>query len=190
MRSARDARELRLDDEVDMSLLVPLVPEVVELGAVLEPDMLESLVPDDVALGDVVVPLVPLEVVELGAVLVPLEVVELGAVVVPLELGGVVVPPAVVPPLRLEPVFPVLPVVPEPVAPPVVPDAVPELLVEVSDEPPDVEPLVPVPVALEPDVPVPVPLLCAYDTPITATIDAMAAARVKRFGNLLMWILL
>src|SRR5438046_1412552 len=55
---------------------------------------------------------------------------------------------------------------------------------------PVVQPVLAVPVEREPDVPVPVPLLCAYDTPITATIDAMAAARVKRLGNLLMWILL
>ena len=37
-------------------------------------------------------------------------------------------------------------------------------------------------------VPVPVVLVCAYATPMAAANEAMAAARVKLFGNLLMWI--
>jgi hypothetical protein len=167
-------------DEVDVSVL-ELVP--------LEPDMPEPL--DVVDEGDVAVDdelgVVVVVVVELGVVVVVL-VPELPAVPLLVVLEGLVpAEPEVVPlPLRFELVPAALP---EPVAPPVVPAAEPELLVGVSAEPDVDEPLPGVPVALVPVEPdVPVPLLCAYDTPTRAVMEAMAAARVKLLGNLLIWI--
>ena len=122
--------------------------------------------------------------VELGSVLV-----ELGAaVLLEVEVDGVAVP------LLLRPVDEVPDVVllgavllvepcdvaAAPVAPvPDVPAMEPELLARVSDE------LLASPVELWPElVPAPVPApVCAYATPITAAM----AARVKLFGNLLIW---
>jgi hypothetical protein len=183
LRSAREARELLVELEVDMSLLdVP--DDVVELGDVLllelgdvvdrllELDgLVVVLVLDDVdGLGEVLVE-------ELGDVLVE----ELGDVLV-VELGDVLVE-LLVPLVELGDV-PEVPDVVEPVAPvPDVPAAVPELLERVSDEPAALEPCeVAAPVELESALPVPVPVLCAYDS---AAIDAIARA-VKVFGNLLM----
>jgi hypothetical protein len=196
-RQLRSARDARVDDELlDMSLL-----DVVPDEPVLEPEVElgELVVPLLVVLGDVVllldgevvvvvvvlvdgeVELMPPDVVELllGAVvelllgdvveLVLGDVVELLGDVVELLLGDVVVDPCA----DVDPVAPV----------PDVPAVEPELLERVSEEPLEVEPepcdaLVPWS-PVEPEV----PDVWAYATPMTAAI----AARVKLFGNLLIW---
>lgn len=160
-----------------MSLL-DVVPDEPVLEPEVLPDIEPDVVPDEVELGELVVLLLDGEVVVVVVVLVDGDVELRPPDVVELLLGDVVE-------LLLGEVLDVDPCVDAaPVAPvPDVPAVVPELLERVSDEPLEVEPepcVALVPWSLvDPEV----PDVWAYATPMTAAM----AARVKLFGNLLIW---